>query len=560
MNLPRTLCLAALLSTLIGLASCGGGGSDQERSIYPTSGTYGWIVKPGAGGDRLSLIHPSQPDTEYAITQSSDGPRWWLIVSSGTVNASTQQVTDVRAHTIVYDAGQSVRSVSLEAHGAAPVSKPPSSGLAESCNNLGVVGNDYTNPLNSRLIVPRRSRGGINCFNESDNPDDVYEGLLELRFSASGELVSTVLSTTPADPIPVGVLRDTATLAPRAWLYRDRVVLWADGTTIPLSPPGTTDTQIVLASTDRQALVQRPGGLSVLDFPSGSTLIETPLNPAVTAGFGPFYRGTFIFDDDAYYLGASSFDPSTRSDVWKVLKITRSSPVASVLVSGTDSISELRLGSNALYAISLTIPGMAGGGPRATHRNLIRISKTDGSVQKTAYPIGITPTIHPGAAGVHMLELEDQNSFSLLPAGERRVLQFIDEDNNTLYTADQGYGVGAHEDTNTVNFGRSVHAERFFFAANNAQDFYAATLTVYDTRTRQATALGPLPSTADYADTYAEGVEPDGILAPGPQSFGAGVAARSVVGWGFFIASNDNKVFSFDISKPNSLRYTTTVR
>jgi len=29
---------------------------------------------------------------------------------------------------------------------------------------------------------------------------------------------------------------------------------------------------------------------------------------------------------------------------------------------------------------------------------------------------------------VHVLELKDQNSFSLLPAGERRVLQFIDED------------------------------------------------------------------------------------------------------------------------------------
>ncbi|MFM9917513.1 MAG: hypothetical protein ACKVOX_17050 [Rhizobacter sp.] len=542
MNLPRTLCLTALLSTLIGLSSCGGGGGhDGALTTFPTAGAYGWIVRSFGEHPQLFLVHRSQPDTAYQISNSGqEAVSSTSVVSSGTVNAGAQQVTAIQPHTLVYIVNEAVRSLRLQADGAAPVSRPPVSGSADACG-FGLVANDHANPLNSRLIVSRKGPLG-NCSGSTRFDDNRPLGFSELRFSGNGELVSTILSTSPDDAAPVGVLRDTSTLAPRAWLYSDRVVLWNDGTTLRLSPPGTIDSNIVVAGTDRSAIVRRSGGLSVLEFPSGSTIVETPLNPGITAGTAWDLIG---FDIDAFYLRVASV--AQDSIAWKVLKITRSRPVASLLASGTGQLTSVAMGSNLIYAVAQPV------GVDQTY-TLFRINKAGGLVPQTVFPAGIEPSVQTGAAGVHMLKLRDLTSPRTANQNLRTQLQFIDENNNTLYTADQGYPL-LPVAADTLNFGRSINITRFVFAANNAQSYADAMLTAYDTRTRSATELGKLPGAAEYG--AASDLDLATSVNAGPTSTGIGFAAKYSMG---AISEAGSKVFSFDLDTPNSLKYTTTTK
>ncbi len=538
----RALSLSAVLIALIGLSSCGGGGggSGGGLSTFPASGAYGWIVKQAAGNSQLSLVHPSQPDTEYRLSQSGNAAVWdTRVVSSGTVNAGAQQVTARQSQMLVYIAGEAVHSISLQANGEAPTSRPPVSGSAEACQFL-MTANDYANPLNSRLLVARRGSLG-NCSSEPGNrPGEL--GNSELRFSARGELVASPSGTTAE--APVGVLRDTSTLAPRAWLYTDRVVLWNDGagTTLPLSPPGTIDPHIVVASTDRSAIVRRPGGLSVLDFPSGSTVIETPLSPALTAGWIWIPIG---FDTDAHYLYRTSTDV-LGSDNWQILKITRSRPVASILASGTGLLTSTSMGSNLIYATAQPV------GVDQPH-SLFRINKAGGPSPRTVYPAGIRPSVRTGSAGVHLLELSDGTSIDPTKQFLRTRLQFIDENNNTLYTVDQAYPLSS-VDADALSFGRSNNTRRFVFALSTEQSYADGMLTAYDTTTRSATELGRLPGAADFG----AGSDITAAVTAVPSRSGVGFAARFSPQGG--ISEAGSKVFSFDLDTPNSLRYVTIVR
>lgn len=539
MTLTRTRGLTAVLTALIGLSSCGGGGGGGGGlSTFPASGAYGWIVTFLGEHSGPFLVHPSQPDTAY---QFAPPPNWHTsLVSSGTVNTGAQQVTAIQPHTLVYIAGGSVRSLSLQANGEAPASQPPVSGSAEACE-LMVTANDYANPLNSRLLVARKGALG-DCDMRSGNfPGEL--GNSELRFSTRGELVVTPSGTTME--APAGVLRDTTTLAPRAWLYTDHVVFWNDGagTTLPLSPPGTLDPHIVVTSTDRSAIVLRAGGLSVLDFPGGTTINETTLDPSLTAGNNWKPIG---YDADAVYLYKSTYDESIDSTNWTVLKITRSHPVASVLASGSGS-ADFSMGNNLLYvAIQETY------GPYQPSR-LLRINKAGGLPAQTVYPAFILPRVLTGAAGVHLLELRDLTSIDAAKLVLRTTLRFIDENDHTLYTADQGFPLASVE-TDTVSFGRSNNTTRFVFAANNAQSYAGAMLTAYDTTTRNSTALGQLPAGADFGpgwDVWA-------YVNAGPTSSGVGLAARFSLPSG--VNEGDFKVFSFDLGTPNSLKYTSVVK
>ena len=538
MTLTRTRGLTAVLTALIGLSSCGGGGggSGGGLSTFPASGAYGWIVKSFGEQPQLLLVHPSQPDTAYRISQGGDT----RVVSSGTVNTGAQQVTAIQSHTLVYIAGGGVRSVSLQANGEAPASRPPVSGSAEACMFL-MTANDYANPLNSRLLVARKGALG-DCDMRSGNfPGEL--GNSELRFSARGELVVTPSGTTMETP--VGVLRDTATLAPRAWLYTDHVVFWNDGagTALPLSPPGTIDPHIVVTSTDRSAIVQRAGGLSVLDFPGGTTINETTLDPSLTAGGNWNLIG---YDADAVYLYKSAYDESIDSTSWTVLKITRSHPVASVLASGSGSVNFFSMGNNLLYF------SVQEAGADQPYR-LLRINKAGGLPAQTVYPAFILPRVLTGAAGVHLLELRDLTSIDAAKLVLRTTLRFIDENDHTLYTADQGFPLASVE-ADTVSFGRSNNTTRFVFAANNAQSYAGAMLTAYDTTTRNSTALGQLPAGADFGP----GWDVAAYVNAGPTSSGVGLAARFSLPSG--VNEGDFKVFSFDLGTPNSLKYTTTAR
>ena len=125
MTLPRSLCLTALLSTLIGLSSCGGGGGhDGGLTTFPTSGPYGWITKFVDSKVALSLVHPSQPDNEYQIDTTGVANIFTTqLVSSGSVDTATQRVASIQPHTLLYIMDGQVRSVPLQANGDAPSSR-----------------------------------------------------------------------------------------------------------------------------------------------------------------------------------------------------------------------------------------------------------------------------------------------------------------------------------------------------------------------------------------------------------------------------------------------------
>ena len=533
----RTLGLAALLTAWMALSSCGGGGGGGGSSNHPVSGAYGWVVhQPDASAPlQLSLVHPSRPDTEYRFTQRADlGVGFRAVLYSGTVNSGAQEINGIQPHTMLMFPSD-IRSVSLQADGAEPVSRSVFTGSLIACGLL-MVANDYANPMNSRIIVlPAVPPGGCGFDPTFETPPRGSEGNIELRFSANGELVASRMGI-PFER-PFGVLRDPSSLAPRAWLYENRVLFWNDGegTSVPLSPARS-----IVLSTDRSAIVQpEEGGLSVLSFPGGTTINETQLDPSLTTAK---FWASIGYDADAYYL--ATWDDSTSPARWTILKITRSSPVATVLATGSGGFGDASVGNKMLY-VSVN---------ESDQTRLLRIDKSGGPVAETAYPAATQPIVHTSPSGVHMLELKDTSTTDAQKPVTSTTLRFIDENDNTLYTADQGFPMASVE-ASTVNLGRSSNTTVFLFAVNTSQSLADATLTAYDATTRRATALGNFPGAAEYGAGVQIGAYVD---AAGPANAGAGAAAGPNGQKGNVKGSTG--LFSFDLATPNSLRYTKVVK
>lgn len=520
------LCVA----TSLVLSGCGGGGGGSKPVVtpttYPASGAYGWVLKAsgptGALKKGLSLVHPGQPDAEFVIEAANDYVSDAMLVSRGSVNAGALQVTSVQADALVYIRGGDVRWVPMQANGQSPVSQRISAGSTSACSFVSdLAANDHATPVNSRFIVTTAGADGICGGPTSD------DGLAEVRKDASLGLVFKPIS---AGAEPLAVVRDPATLAPRGWLYSRTVGLWNGAASTPFTVRASDKPALVsvVGSTYRQALVSDGTQLSVIDFSGGTGYTETLLDAGITAG----NRWKLIgFDTDNFYV----YDNSPLNDFstpWTILKITRTTPVASVLASGTGLIQAASMGSGVLY---LTVAS-------AIDNQRVIVNKSTGTATTDSFPSNVFVSVQTGGNGIHQMWIvtgvaTSQMTYTLL---------LIDETDAVLHQAAGGFPMAAAE-ASTLSFNTSESRTSFVFASDVTVDkqFNGATLETFDTMSSVHRVLGALPGAATLGTDsgFASAVA-------GPSTHGAVYAARSVGGE---VQASGSKVYSYDLGTANSL-------
>lgn len=514
--------LAALL-----LSACGGGGGGGTEQpgpgpVTPSSGTYTWLLKAEGRTDdlkfALSLVHPQDTATEVLIEPASAAVTDAKLVSSGSVDTTALQTGALEPYALVYIVGGDVRRVPLRANGTAPLSRVARTGSASACRFvLDAV--DHVTPEASRFVVSTAGADGT-C----DTTDD---GRAEVQLSSSLGLVYTPIS----GAAPLAALRNPTTLAPRGWLFPTQVQLWSASGAAPAFRSAADPVQRVVQATYRSALVESAGGLSVLDFAADGAVTETRL-PAITT------TGWQAVGFDALYFHVYRNAGTTASPTWTLQRISRSSPSATQLGSGSGQVSLASMGADVLYTTVL------GSSTVETRRWLKAVPNA--STLLDSGPLSSSfSTVLAGSADVHLLwritGLEGSNpSYSI---------QMVTETGTVLYTSAAGGFSMALAEAGRVNFAKSESRSRFLFAEGYGSRFFGdATLVSYDSVGRSATRVGQLPGSAEFgADAVFANV------VAGPTSPAAGFAARSISG---VVQASGTRVFTFDPAAAGSLRIT----
>ncbi len=544
MRLQSPLAVFLCVATSLVLSGCGGGGGSSKSVVtpetYPASGAYGWVLKASGSTTALkyglSLIHPSQPDAEFVIETASDHVSDALLVSRGSVNAGTLQVSSVSAEFLLYIHGGDVFLIPMQANGQSPASRRIAAGSTSACTFVReLAANDYASPQDSRFVVTTAGADGI-CGSADD-------GRAELRKDAS---VGLVLRPISAGAEPLAIVRDPATLAPRGWLYSRTVGLWNGASSTPFTvrsnaQPTQPALLSVVGSTYRQALVSDGTQLSVIDFSGGTGYTETPLDAGITAG----NRWKLIgFDADAFYVHESSDFTSP----WRVLKVARSGSSVSQMAAGTGVITLSSMGNNWLY---LTVFDTACSGD-ALCSYLVTLKKS---------AVGETPGNGPGAPNT-LISVEaganGVNLLSFLPLVEtdtsKATIGFFNDDDlqstlaAPLDNIQSGYSMGLAEAA-SLNFNSSESRTRFVYATGYtvATHFNGATLNALETSGASyvPVLLGALPGSPSY------GTDPsEAYVIAGPAVFGSAYVARAP---NADPQASGSKVYSYDLGMANSL-------
>jgi len=548
---PFAISLLALIAALSGCGGGGGGSSSTGTTTYPPSGAYQWVLKgSGSVGDptfALSLVHPSQADTEYPIESgSSTDVTDALLVSSGSVNASSQQVTSVTPAFLMYIRGGDVVLLPMQANGKSPASQRISAGSSSACKFVReLAGIDYATPQNSRFIVT--TAGADGACDEDGGGDD---GRAEVRKDASLGLVLTPISTGSA---PLGLVRDPATLAPAGWLFARTLGLW-NGSTSTFVTVRTNDQpalQSAVGSTYRQTLAWDGTKLSVIDFSSLTVPVETLLNSTVTASAVGWQL--IGFDATAFYVYAAS--NTSFTDPWRVLKVWLAAPTATEMAAGTGVVALSSMGNSWLH---LTLANrLCSGTSICTY--WVSVNKTDVNQTVNLAPADGAPdtliSVQAGANGIDLLSFEPVAASG---SSVTRLIFLKDADLTQLpppldnIPSAKSLGLAA---ASTLNFNSSESRTRFVYATGYtvAKGFNSATLNALETSgsSYSPIALGALPGAADY------GSDPSlASVIAGPSAYGSAYVARVSSG---SLQSSGSKVYSFDAGTANSLTLKTKV-
>ena len=520
------------LAVASALAACGGGGGDAGTTsaavTYPASGPYGWILKASGSTTALryglSLVHPSKPDTEYVIEVSSAAVTDGRLVSSGSVDGAALKAVSLRPSFLVYIVGGDVRSVPMEANGAAPSTRVQRAGSTSACKFV-VDAVDYSAPQNTRYVVSTAGADG-----QCDTTDD---GRAEVKLSAA---LGVVVSPFAGEP-PLDVVRDPVTLAPRGWLFSRSVSLWSTtpATTFATRAASAPAVTRAVLSTYNGALVEDGNQLAVFSFTGGAGVTDTPLGTTLTAGGGWQPIG---FDAGNFYVyrngGTSFLSPYT------VLRISRAAPTASVLSSGVGLISLAAMGKDVIY-LTVFAP---------LDNKLVRLSKTGGvaSPAITSTPTDTLISVQTSAAGAH----QAWRVTGVGSAAPTYQIDIVDESGATLYTAAGGFPLSVLEPS-ARDFNSSESRTGFLFASGyGARAFGDASLVSYDGTARVARIVGAVPGAAAFGTDFVFAT-----AIGGPTSQGLLFAARSSGG---AVQEGGSKVYSFDANAANSLTPTSNIR
>ena len=520
--------------SMITLASCGGGGSDSGGGAgvvaYPASGSYGWILKASGPTNALkyglSLVHPSEPGTQYVIEAANAAVTDARAVSSGTVETAQLRASALQPSYLVYVVGGDVRSVPLLADGTAPagrVQRAQSTSACKFAEDAALDAVDYGSVQNSRFVITTAGADGL-C-------GTVDDGRAEVKLSATLGVVVTPF----ASEAPLAAVRDASTLAPRGWLYSRSVGLWST------SPATTFSTRVapapavsnVVGSTYSAALVDDGAKLAVLAFPGGLAVTETPLDASITGGGGWKLIG---FDAGNFYIYRNA--GSDFSSTYTVLKIARAAPSASVLATGAGLVTLASMGRTVVYLTVFT----------ATDNRLVRIAKLGGTPAQSSFPTTTFLSVQTGAGGVN----EVWRVTGVGSATASYSIDMVDESGATLYTAAGGFPMSVAEAT-TRDFNTSESRTAFLLASGyGPRGFGDASLVSYDSTTLTATTLGTLPGGTQFGTDF---VFASTVAGPGRQ--GLAFAARSVNG---SVQDAGAQVLRFDLGVANSLAATSVVR
>lgn len=508
----------------LALAACGGGGGGSGApagpgTAPPASGSYGWLLKAEGPNDNpklgLSLIHAQDSSTEWVIETPSAAVTHARVVASATVDAATLQSPPLEPYALVYIVGGDVRRVPLRADGSAPASRVQRAQTSSACRFV-VDAVDYGAPEQSRFVLATAGGDGV-CGNADD-------GRAELQLHATLGLVLTPLADADA---PLAVLRDAATLAPQAWLGPTSVQAWS-GARTDFRTADQPLTRVVLA-TPRSALVESARGLSVIDVAAAGAATETALAGLTGGGWQ-----ALGFDSNYFFTWRNA------GGSWVVQRISRSTPAATLMNSGSGEITLASIGNNVLYVSTL----------EAGQSRLRRMPKDvpgNSQLLHNASADANLALVLTGNDGAHMLT----RASGLNGSNPSYQIEIIDEQGNVLHTsAAGGLSLGLVEAAR-LDFGRSDNRSRFLFVEgfNNSRYFGDAVLVSYDGATRSATRLGTLPGSAAFGN--------DGVFADvtvGSLAIGTGFASRTISG---VVQAAGTQVFSFDPGQANSLKFTT---
>ena len=534
MRLLLTHALAAVLAAV--LTGCGGGGGDSSGNAgaAPSSGPYAWVLKaqgPTASLTYgLSLVSRAQPGTEYQVEYGSSVLTDTRVVSTGSIDTANQTTGTLQPYALVYIVGGDVRRVPLQANGKLPSTQVQRAHSTTACKFLTDANGaprgdavDYANPENTRLVVSTAGPDG-----QCGTADD---GTALVQLSATQGLVVTESAASNV----LGLFRDATSLAPRGWILARTASYWGTNgdTSTTIRGAGTPAFTGVVQAAPTLALMDDGTQLSVLDFSTGTAPVESLLDTATTGGGGWVGIG---FDANAFYAYRNT--GSGASAQWSVLKVTRSSPHATVLASSSGQVSVASMGSSLMY---VTVLGAAG-------NTLVAVSKSIGvpaqSLEST--PVSTLTTVQTSAAGVHEL----WRVVNIGTAALNYEIEFIDEAGARLYTTSAGGYPIAEADAQVQRFDTSESRTRFVFASGyGARAFGDAALMGFDATTRQTLTYGTLPGSATFGtDTVYAGA------IGGPTGAMAGFAARSVSGE---IEATGAKVFSFEFTSAGSLEFAT---
>jgi hypothetical protein len=510
-------------SAILVLAGCGGGDGggppNPPTASAPSAGNYAVALKAEGPANApkigISLVHPSAPTIEYEIVPASTGVSDVKTVYSGTPSGTT--ISNITPYALLYISNGDVKRLLLTANGLPPAGQVQGAGASDACT-FEIDANDYATPGQSRFIVSTKGIDNL-CGTTDDGQAAVIVdngGKPSYTARTGQKTLGAVMSQT----LPVGWL-DTLNGAPHSTIY-----FWGQPSMI------VSLVDRVVAGLPNSMLVEANNKLRLFSA-TPTSYSQVDLNATLTAGSGWQLLG---FDANNIYVYRNT--GTTTASTWKVVGITRTTPTAAQLASGSGLLAAAAMGTDVLY---LSIQGSLG-------NELLSLDKTGGVPQILESTLSTTiSTVLTSSAGVHQL----WRVGGIGTGATTSAIEMIDEQFNKLYTAPLAFPMGivpaSSEDRNV-----SENRSRFLYAAGYtwATGFSGANLVSYDATNKSTTFLGNLPGTSKFGSSLVYST-----IVSGSTGFNAGfVAAMS----GGNLLTTGASVFSVDVSTGNTLKLATT--
>jgi hypothetical protein len=543
-----------LLFSIAALASCGGGGDSTGAPAattpapapnptmvnvpvgFPAAGAYERLFTfEGAttalrGG--LSLIHPSDRSVEYRIEAPAVNVTDSQIIQTGSVDAVNSKISNLAPNAVLYIVGGDAKRIPLAANGADPKSGVQAAGVSTLCKfaaqttQVTPEGADFANPLRSRYFASTKGGDGV-C----ETADD---GQAAITFNEAGKPIVSILDVASATGLGrvLATLRNPTTLVPSALVY-GRTMTVSQPTALSF-PIGTSALTKVVAVSVNLLVGESGNRLIVVDI-AGKT---TQLDATITAGTGWESAG---YDKDNFYVYRNSAPlANVSTSTWKLVRISKTSPQATVLASGAGNMVSAAMAMNSIYA---TVANSSG----------VRMSKYSKAAPSSGEIIQASSTtsfsvVLASNQGTHMVIRSNPSTGALN-------IDFIDESNNAVVSSYANSFVFDLIRPDFAQLDSSLNATGFAFAEgfSGASGSLGANLTAFNAINKSALVMGRFPSAATFG-------APRALSGTGGNT-GTNFATGSLVAVsGTDYLATPRQYYSFDPRIANSIQYTTVVK